>query len=375
MASRWSSASKHPRDGHLTSGERVGAMTRRNASLTLAGILLVATVALAMLNPVPFVTMSPGPTQNTLGAIGGHQIIQISGHKTYPTQGALDLTTVSVTPPGVNIRLPEAIRAWFDPDRALLPSDVVYPPSESVSQVEQENVQQMRGSQRTAVAAALAELKIPVGRKVTVSSVTANAPASGKLKPGDVLLRVNGEVLKNINDVRDAMAGLSPGDQATFVVERDGNRLTVDMSTEADPDDPAHAIVGIGISTTYDLPFDVKVDIGSGIGGPSAGTVFALAIYDKLTPGSLTGGATVAGTGAINDDGTVAAIGGIAQKIVGAENSGATVFLVPAPNCEEALDANVDTSSIQLVKVSTLHGAVTSLEALAADPQAAVPHC
>jgi PDZ domain-containing protein len=350
-------------------------MTRRSASLTLAGILLVATLALAMLEPVPFVTMSPGPTENTLGEIGGHQIIQISGHKTYPTQGALDLTTVSVTPPGVNIRLPEAIRAWFDPDRALLPSDVVYPPKESVQEVQQQNVQQMRGSQQTAVAAALTELGIPVTRTVVVAKVNADAPAAGKLKAGDVLLRVNEEVVKKVDDVSRAMSGLSPGDQATFVVERDGSRMTLSMSTEADADDPAHAVVGIVISTSYNLPFDVKVDIGSGIGGPSAGTIFALAIYDKLTPGSLTGGATIAGTGEISDDGTVAAIGGIAQKIVGAEDSGASVFLVPAPNCAEALDANVETSSIQLVKVSTLHGAVTSLEALAADPQAAVPHC
>jgi PDZ domain-containing protein len=350
-------------------------MTRRSASLTLAGILLVATVGLAMLNPVPFVTMSPGPTENTLGSTDGHPIIQISGHKTYPTKGTLDLTTVSVTPPGVNIRLPEAIRAWFDPDRALLPSDVVYPPDESVEDVEQQNVQQMRGSQQTAVAAALTELGIPVGRKVIVSSVTADAPASGKLKAGDVLLRVNDADIKKVEDVRTAMSELSPGDQAAFVVERHGRRLSLVMSTQADPEDSSHAIVGIGITEVFELPFDVKVDIGSGIGGPSAGTIFALAIYDKLTPGSLTGGASVAGTGEINPDGTIAAIGGIAQKIVGAENSGATVFLVPAPNCAEALDANVADSSIQLVEVSTLHGAVTALEALAADPQASVPQC
>jgi Lon-like protease len=350
-------------------------MTRRNASLTLAGILLVATVALALLNPIPFVTMSPGPTENTLGAIDGHQIIQITGRRTYATQGALDLTTVSVTPPGVNIRLPEAIRAWFDPDRALLPTDVVYPPDESVTDVEQLNFEQMRRSQETAIVAALTELGIPVPQKAIVSSVTIDAPAWGELKPGDVLLKVNGTVIKKVEDVTEAMSGLSPGDQATFVVGRKGRRLTVSMSTQADPEDSTHAIVGIGIAPVYELPFDVKVDIGSGIGGPSAGTIFALAIYDKLTPGSLTGGASVAGTGEITADGNVAAIGGIAQKIVGAENSGATVFLVPAPNCAEALDANVADASIQLVKVSTLHGAVTTLEALAADPQAAVPRC
>jgi PDZ domain-containing protein len=350
-------------------------MTRRRASLTLAGILLVATVALAMLNPVPFVTMSPGPTENTLGTTDGHQIIQISGHRTYATTGALDLTTVSVTPPGVNIRLPEAIRAWFDPDRALLPTDVVYPPSESVEDVERQNVQEMRGSQQTAIAAALIELGIPVGRQVIVTSVDADAPASGKLKRGDVLLQVNGADIKKTDDVSAAMSGLSPGDRATFVVRRHGSRLTVSMPTEADPGDSSHAIVGIGIYAAYNLPFDVKVDIGSGIGGPSAGTIFALAIYDKLTPGSLTGGASVAGTGEIKDDGTITAIGGIAQKIVGAQNSGASVFLVPAPNCAEAVDANVADSSTQLVKVSNLHGAVTALEALAVDPQASVPQC
>jgi PDZ domain-containing protein len=233
----------------------------------------------------------------------------------------------------------------------------------------------MRGSQQSAVAAALTELGIPVGRKVIVSSVTTDGPASGKLKPGDVLLRVNDADIKKVDDVGTAMSDLTPGDQATFVVERHGRRLSLVMSTQADPKDSSHAIVGIGIIAAYDLPFDVKVDIGSGIGGPSAGTIFALAIYDKLTPGPLTGGASVAGTGEINGDGTIAAIGGIAQKIVGAENSGATVFLVPAPNCSEALDANVADSSIQLVKVSTLHGAVTALEALAADPQASVPQC
>ena len=350
-------------------------MTRRGASLTLAGILLVATVAWATLNPVPFVTMSPGPTENTLGAVDGHQIISISGHKTYPTKGALDLTTVSVTPPGVNIRLPEAIRAWFDPDRALLPTDVVYPPGEPVARVEQQNVQQMRGSQQTAIVAALTELGIPVGRSVIVSTVTTGAPASGKLKPGDVVLQVNGKAIKRTDDVAGAMSGLSPGDRATFVVERKGRRLTITIPTRADPADASHAIVGIGIAPTYDLPFDVKVDIGAGIGGPSAGTIFALAIYDKLTPGSLTGGADVAGTGEITENGNIAAIGGIAQKIVGAERSGAPVFLVPAPNCDQALDANVADDSIQLVKVSTLHGAVAALQVLAATPEADVPQC
>jgi PDZ domain-containing protein len=101
--------------------------------------------------------------------------------------------------------------------------------------------------------------------------------------------------------------------------------------------------------------------------------VFALAIYDKLTRGSLIGGMDVAGTGSIVADGTVGGIGGIQQKIVGADDAGATVFLVPEPNCQEALGA--DATDITLVEVATLGDAVDALTALADDPSADVSTC
>ena len=82
--------------------------------------------------------------------------------------------------------------------------------------------------------------------------------------------------------------------------------------------------------------------------------MFALAIYDKLTPGSLTGGKKIAGTGEMAPDGTVGPIGGIRQKMAGAAEHGAKIFLVPAANCAEAADG--DDFGLKLVKISTLEG-------------------
>jgi PDZ domain-containing protein len=350
-------------------------MTRRTATLSLAAVLLVVLLGLALLRPVPFVTLSPGPTANTLGALEGHQIVRISGHKVYPTTGGLDLTTVRVTKPSAHVTLVDAISAWFDPHREVLPRDVIYPPEQSAAQAEALNAEEMQTSQQTAKVAALHELGFRTPTTVVVSAITQGAPALGHLQAGDEIVSVDGTDVNSPDAVGKALQQTQPGGMATFVVKRSGKTLTVQTPTQADSSDPQHTIVGISVSNGYALPFDITVDVGQRIGGPSAGTVFALAIYDKLTPGSLTGGATIAGTGEISVDGHVGQIGGIQQKIAGAAASGASIFLVPSSNCAEALDADVEPGDIKLVKVTTLHDAITSLTSLAADPNASVPAC
>jgi PDZ domain-containing protein len=147
----------------------------------------------------------------------------------------------------------------------------------------------------------------------------------------------------------------------------------VTITTTRAPDDPDRAFVGITPHNGFKFPFEVTVNLGQEIGGPSAGAMFALAIFDKLTPGALTGGQHIAGTGTIEPDGTIGPIGGIQQKIIGAREEGATTFLVPAANCADAVSADVD--GIRLVKVETLDGAVKALERLAKDRDAKVPAC
>ena len=117
----------------------------------------------------------------------------------------------------------------------------------------------------------------------------------------------------------------------------------------------------------------MHVNIDPDIGGPSAGLMFSLAIYDTLTPGSLTGDQVVAGTGTIKDDGSVGPIGGIQQKIVSARDDGASLFLVPPDNCDDALGA--PNEDMRLVRADTMHDAVTSIEAWVKNPDASLPTC
>jgi Lon-like protease len=343
-------------------------VTRRTATLVTSIVFLVAGLAVISLLSVPFVSFSPGPTENTLGKAGGKPVIEITGHQTYPTTGQLDLTTVSVTSPDRRLTLPQAMRTWLDPRRDLLPRDIVYPPSKSADEVQQENNAEMTGSQDSAVAAALQQAGVPVRPKV--SEVNKGSPAEGKLEAGDVIVSVDGVTPTQVPMVGELVRKHKVGQPVRFVILRSEKEQTVMVTTKASTGDPSRPMVGISIGV--DSPVKVTVQLGRDIGGPSAGLAFALAIYDKLTPGPLLSGKHVASTGTIDATGEVGAIGGIQQKIAGARSSGATVFLVPAPNCAAALDAGV--SGIRLVRVATMHDAIAALTALASG-KGNVPAC
>lgn len=348
-------------------------MTRRTVSLLVAGTLLVALCAVAWLRPVPYVAMRPGPVVDTLGELNGESIVSISGQRTYETDGRLDLTTVSVTAPTAELTLGDALLAWFDPQRALVPRDLYYPPDQSVRDAQRESEVAMASSQDAAIVAALTELGYEVPMSVVVRSVTKGAPAQGRLRQGDVILSVGGTPVDEAVDVSALLQDVEPGEQATLTVRRDGNRMVVRTPTEASEDDPDRTVVGITIADDPHFPFEVSIEPGERIGGPSAGLMFSLAIVDKLTPGALTGGQHIAGTGTIGADGRVGPIGGIGQKIAGAQNAGAAAFLVPARNCSEARQAKSD--DLTLVRVRTLAAAVDALQKLADDPDAKVPSC
>lgn len=350
-------------------------MSRRIVSSVVVSVLLAGLLVAAFLLPVPYVTMSPGPTVDVLAESGGKPTIEVDGARTYPTKGDLRLTTVSVTSPSRDLSLVDALAAWFDGTRAVYPRDVIYPPEQTVEDVRRESSVQMVSSQDNAIAVALEELGHRLPLLTEVLGVTKGAPADGKLRPRDVLVEVNGVRIKGVQDVSDAIQETGPGQEATFVVRRDGATRTVRVTAEESEDEKDKGVVGVEIGVGYDFPFDVKVRIDEAIGGPSAGLIFATAVYDTLTPGALTGGHDVAGTGTIDPDGKVGPIGGIQQKIVAAADAGAEVFLVPPANCSAALGAKVDEDEIRLVKAPTLHSAVQSLESYAADENADLPSC
>jgi PDZ domain-containing protein len=350
-------------------------MSRRSlSSIVVFGLLGLLFVA-AVLLPVPYVTMSPGPTVNVLGRTAGKTIVAVQGHRTYPTDGQLRLTTVSVTSPGRSINLIEALWAWFDTTRAVYPRDVIYPPQQSAQDAEQESSVEMVNSQDTAAAAALTELGYKLPLHVEVLGVSKSGPSAGKLQVRDEIVSVNGTRITRLDQVSKAIQRTGSGQPARFVVRRHGRLVQESVVAHESADKPKRALVGISVGTGYNFPFDVNLRLNQEIGGPSAGLIFSLAVYDTLTPGDLTGGNEVAGTGTISEDGHVGPIGGIQQKIVAAAAAGAKVFLVPPDNCSSALAAGVEKGEIRLVKAPTLHSAITSLKTYAHDPRADLPSC
>jgi PDZ domain-containing protein len=352
-------------------GEKVVAMTQRNLAGLLAVPLLIALWVVALTQPLPYVTFQPGVTINVLGDFDGRQIIQVSGHKTYDADGQLRMTTVLVSRPRpTRVNLVELMAAWISRDDAVYPYRIQYPTGTTQESNEKEGKAEMVSSQHLAAAAALDELGYDV-TEAHVADVTRGTPAEGNLEKDDVILSVNGTDVANQVDVVNAVQATPDGDDISLVVRRDGHKRTVTVTPEVKDGQP---FLGIQLSTAVlPLPFDVKFDMDPNIGGPSAGLMFSLGVYDTLTPGSLTGGRVVAGTGTIDEYGAVGPIGGIAQKIAGARNADADLFLVPPANCPEALNAR--NGDMELVRADTMHDATSAIETWVKNPDAKLPSC
>jgi PDZ domain-containing protein len=342
--------------------------------MVVASLSLIVLSCVAFLVPVPYVTMRPGPAFDTLGEFNDKPMISFGkGVKTYPTTGSLDFTTVSVTRAQSNVSLAQAVEAYFAKDTAVVPRSFIYRQGESAKDAKAEGQAQLASSKDSARVAALRAAGYTVPEVPTVDSVAANASAKGKLQKGDEIRSVDRRSTPTAQDVVEAVGRTEPGDTVTIVYVRDGEQESVDIVTRPDAVDKELPRIGVLLRSTFDFPVTVTNNVGEQVGGPSAGAVFALAIYDRLTPGSLTGGRVVAGTGEITPDGTIGAIGGIRQKLAGAADDGAKIFLVPAANCAEASDGG--DHGMRLVKVSKLADAIDSLEELADDSEATVPQC
>jgi Lon-like protease len=360
-------------------------MNQRVLATILAGLLVASLAVVALIVPLPYTTYGPGPTIDVLSDPGGKEIIQIPGQQTYRDDGQLRMTTVSVTPKDSNLNLFEVMRYWVDPSDAVYPKKAVYPDDKTADEVRDEGQVQMVSSQDTAIAVALQALGKPVTPALEVLLIDEGSPADGALAVRDRFTKVDGtplssDVEKASEELRAAIKATPPGGQVTFTVLRDGQEIDVPVT----PEPPSSTLfglvtvtsspqVGIQLGQGFVFPFDVSVTIDPRIGGPSAGLMFSLAIYDTLTPGSLTGGGPVAGTGEIAADGTVGAIGGIQQKIVGAREAGAQLFLVPSENCEDAQGARNE--DMRLVKVTKFDDAKSSIQAWAEDHDAKLPSC
>ncbi|MDQ1699129.1 MAG: Lon-like protease [Frankiaceae bacterium] len=353
-------------------------MSRRGITLLVAAGLALILGVLASVMPVPYVILVPGPPTDTLGAVPGGKdpVISVTGAKTYDSGGQLYLTTVGVEPGPCDAHpsLWQAMRAWFDSHEAVEPHQVICPPDQSSQSVQAQNANEMTQSQRDAMTAALLYLGYqPVTRQVILASVTSDAPSAKVLQAGDIVLAVDGKPVHSPEDLR-AVVGKTPiGGPITVAVDRNGKKLVVHTTVTQDPS--THRPL-LGVELDQNATFaKVEVKIGidpNDVGGPSAGLMFTLGIIDKMTPGGLTGGKTIAGTGTIDGFGQVGPIGGIQQKIAAVSGYGpsnaprvhASYFLAPASECADAVAAAP--SSLVVIRVDTLSTAVAALKSIKA---------
>ncbi|HXD28871.1 MAG TPA: S16 family serine protease [Arthrobacter sp.] len=355
-----------PAAGHTLPPARSRKSQRRLITATCIAVV-IGFIALAL--PTPYIVEAPGPAVNTLGKVKDRDVIEVSGRKTYPADGSLDMTTVYVIG-GAESRISffRVIQAWADPRQDVYPEETMYPRGATDEQISDRNAAEMDNSQQNAVAAALTSLEIPFSQQLSVAGLATDAN-KGKLRTDDVLKAIDGKPITDLDMLKKALQGGDGTPELTVV--RGGRDVRVDARATLSGEGQRQ--LGVYLDTRYTFPLEVTFGL-SNVGGPSAGMMFALGIIDTLTPGDMTGGKQFAGTGTIEADGTVGPIGGIAQKLVGARTAGADYFLAPADNCADVVGRVPD--GLNVVKVSTLEQARDAVEAIGegADP-ASLPSC
>lgn len=340
----------------------------RRKMRVLLGIAILATLTvLAAVIPSPYAIERPGPVVNTLGEVTIEDetmpVINIADVKTYPTKGVLNLLTVTI------LGGPEHPASWLslvpaivDPSQRVAPRTEFFPEGETEKDREAMNTVLMDTSQMQAAAAAFRQLKQPVTVELHVAGVSEEGPAKGVLEEGDQLLAVNGTEITDFADLRKAIVAAGADDPMKLSIKRDGKKQEVAVTPQI-PKGGKDPMIGAVLSSSYILP--AKVDISlSQIGGPSAGMVFALGIYDRLTPEPLLDGLTVSGTGTISDSGEVGPIGGLTQKMWAAARAKSDLFVMPVENCAD-LPSQIP-SDMTVAPVETLTEAIEAIETVKA---------
>jgi PDZ domain-containing protein len=260
----------------------------------------------------------------------------------------------------------EELVSGLRPDGAdLVPAEALVPPGSDFADRRRQTRRQMDRSEEVAAAVALRELDYDVKAEpegALIVAVAPDAPAAGKLQPTEVIVAVDGSAVRTPNDLRRLIATRKPGDTVRLQVRAGGATRTVQVGTVESPEEPGRPIVGIQVEQFADieLPIEVDIDLG-GVGGPSAGLAFALDVVEELR-GGVDRGHRVAVTGELELDGSVAPIGGVKQKVIGARRSGADVFVVPAG--DNAVEARRHAGDLRIIPVESFGQALRALATL-----------
>jgi len=238
-----------------------------------------------------------------------------------------------------------------------------------------EQVWFMSDSQSSAMEAAYEKAGIKyaiVPEHIFVFGLSEDPKPQGDIAPGDIILGVNGTATPDNTVLSAQLKNLKVGDTVELQLERGGETISRDVKLVEVKDSKTGKTrpgLGVMIGTVQ----KVKAEDSSKqitftytrVGGPSAGLMFTLEIYNQLTQGDLTHGHRIAGTGTITKDGVVGPIGGVVHKIVAADRKNAEVFFVPQDNYKDAAaKAEQIGSKMKIVPVSTVDDALAYLKTL-----------
>ncbi|HHX87358.1 MAG TPA: PDZ domain-containing protein [Firmicutes bacterium] len=256
---------------------------------------------------------------------------------------------------------------YLHPDIELQRVTEVVPPGMDLEEYQELMKQWMRESQLMAQVIALTRAGYQIeieSQGVVIRGFLEGSPAKGIFKEGDIILAVDGKKVSLTEQVISLVQNRGVGDSVTIKVQRDEQELELTSVTYPSPDNQAVPALGVYISSLgWEPVIPIQIEIKTGeISGPSAGMMFVLEILNQLTPGDLTKGHLIAGTGTIELNEKVGQIGGVQQKVIAAEKEGAEYFLVPVENYPQAKQA---ARQITLVPVSSLQEVLDFLDQLA----------
>lgn len=326
-------------------------------AVVIAIVVAAGLIVAAFLLPIPVLySYNPGPVRDVM------TLVEVDGASTYSSEGSLLLTTVRVD---TEVTFVEWLFAQVSPARAIVTKDQVIPEGQTIEDLRKEQQTQMEESKQHALEVVYTALGLgrPTGNGARVVGTIAGFPAAGVLRKGDVIVAVDGRPVRTTCDVGRRVDRHRVGEKVSITVRRDGARKTLVLRTTSSQEDPDAPFIGVAMEEIdYSFNPEIAVEFKTGrIAGPSAGLMFALALYDQLTPDDLTAGRRIAGTGTIACDGGIGSVGGIEQKVAGAEERGAEVFLSPEGNAAAARRVAGD---IDVAAVSTFSEAVEYLEGL-----------
>ena len=279
-------------------------------------------------------------------------------------KGTFILTTVISHAP---ILAGEWVVARFDPAMVILPPEAVVPQNTTPQEQAKQDYQMLDDSEATAITVGLRLAGYQtqmIGKGARVVSILPGSHANGILNVGDIITALNGTPIQTTSDLIEQVQAQSASGSVQLQVERNQTQMEVTIPLMAPASSSDSPKIGISITSAgfdYKTPFPVSIVTQKINGGPSAGLMFTLTVYNMLSPDDLTRGLRIAGTGTINLDGTVGPIGGVKQKVAAAEQVGAVYFLCPADNYADAVSV---ARSIKVIKIATAEQAVQFLKSL-----------